>query len=219
MQNDYLIIGNCFIFEIIENKLHKSKNVLNMEINKKFKIYDNKTSLEASKAKFENYEWNFYDESGNKINIDDFRIAVTGGFDIKPIMYTIENYNNLDEKIIKELDEDVSEKGFKLYADRLKKIEFDFDDDGTKEKICTMSNFLFGEKGGKNYLFLEKSNTVTDKLIDFDTHLFHVIELLKIGKKTYVVVLKSLGDPITYKDDNLFIYTVQNNKIIECKFE
>lgn len=219
MTNDYLIIGNYFIWEIIEKKLHKSKVALNMEINKKLKIYNNETVIEASTAKFENYKWHFYDENGNDINVDEFRIAVTGSYDIKPIIYTTEKYDNADEKIIRELDQNISGKDFDLYANRLKKIPYDFDDDGVTEKLCTMSNFIFGEKNGNNYLFLEKNDMIVDKLIDYDASLFHMIELLKINKVTYVIVLKSLGDPITYKDDNLYIYTIQNNKIVKCKTE
>lgn len=219
MQNDFLIIGNCFIYEIINNKLQKSKVQLDMEINKKIKIYNNENALEASRAMFENYKWNFYDENGNIINLNGFRIAVTGGYDIKPIMYTSEKYDSSDEKIIRALDENVSENGFNLYANRLKKIVFDFDGDGVPEKLCTMSNFVFGEKNGKNYMFFVKDGLIADKLIDYDTNLFHIVELLEINKKAYIIVLKSLGDPITYKDDNLFIYTVQNNKIVKCKIE
>lgn len=219
MQNDYLIIGNCFIYEIIEKELHKSKVILNMEISKNLKIYNDITVLEASKAKFENYKWIFYDKNGNNINIENFRIAVTGDFDIKPVKYQNEKYEDSDEKTIRKLDENISEKDKTLYSSRLKKIIFDFDYDGIAEKLCTTSNFLFGEKNKKNYMYLEKNGTIVDKITDFDANLFHIIEVLKINGSIYIIVLKSLGDPISYKDKNLFIYRILNNKIVECKID
>lgn len=215
---DYLLINNYFLWKIINQKLQKSKITLNLIIEKKLKVFTNEKCIEAACAKFENYKWNFYNERNEKINILNFRIAFTGNYNITPLNYKEEKFEPSDEEKIKTILGNIEEKELKIFEKKLKKISLDFDSDGKNEIIYTMDNFIFGTEVKENqaFMFLEKNGTIIHKLSDKFAGLFNIVEIIKIGNIPYIFILKGLGDPITYKDDNLFIYIVKDNYLVQC---
>lgn len=218
---DYLLINNYFLWKINNQKLQKSKIKINSTIEKRIKVFTNERLIDAAYAKFENYKWNFYNEKNERINIESFRIAFTGNYNITPLNYKEEKFEPNDEEKIKTILGNAEEKTLNPFKKKLKKITLDFDGDGKTETIFTMDNFIFGTEVKENltFMFLEKNGKITHKLSDKFAGIFNIVEIIKINNIPYIFILKGLGDPITYEDDNLFIYRVKDNCLVQCATE
>lgn len=215
---DYVLISNCSLWLIENGQLRKSKIKLGMSIDRELKVYSNDSFAIASCARFENYKWNFYDNNNQLIDIDNYRMAVSGNYNIKPVKYVVKNYEESDETIIKNIIGVDYINDLKWYKKKMLKICLDFDNDGINETLYTMDNFIFGPsmKEILTFMFLEKNGKIVDSLSDRFSNIFNIVEILNINGYLYLVVLKELADPISYRSDNWFLYKVENNQILKC---
>lgn len=215
---DYLLINDYFLWEIDNRKLRQSKIIPGMTISKELLIYGKDKTYKASSAKFDNYKWNFYNESMEYINVDGFRMAASGNYDLKPADYLEKKFEQSDEIFIKQVAGDIDEKESNVYKTKMRKYIFDFDGDGITETLYTMDNFIFGTEVKKNltFMFLEKNGQIMHILNDELYNCFNVMEVININGNPFIVILKGLNDLISYKNDKLFIYKIQDNKIVHC---
>lgn len=213
-EKDYLLINNYWIWNIENDRLVKNEIFDGMMIDRKIKVFTGDDVKEANSAKFEKYKWIFYDEIGDEIRTDDLRMAYTGHHNIKPLNYIEESYGPEDENLIKAIADNPDEQSLELYKKSLKKISYDFDNDGVIESIYTMMNYLFGGNIEKptSYMYMIKNGEVKDILKDININIYNVVDIILINDIPYIFTLKGLADPITYKDKNKFIITILEDK-------
>lgn len=188
---DYLIVSNHLIFKSDDKWVQVTPNDIK---NSKFTVYNGLNKINATKISYENGQWNFYD--GNKLlDVDDFRFAYSGNIKINALDYYLEEYDSTDEKLILDVVNSESEEDLELYRRSLRKVNTDFDGDGSLETIYVTSDFIFGNgyRTPYSYMFLTKDGDVVDSIFDIDNNVYNIVNVIDMNDDGLYEIIVSKG--------------------------
>ena len=209
----YLLVSNIGTYQCDkkECRVILPADILKNEEREEVVLYQNQESLGEFKIDYIN-KWNFFDKNGNWVNIQNSFIAGSKGIDLEVKNYQLREMS-LEEKEI--LNKVLKEKNVKSYTslEQNEVLEYDFDKNGSKEKIILASNVsdrVVDEQLFATVIVIVK-NKVSVLYFDLygkdDSHLVpiynikNVINLFK-NKEDYVVLLKGyfseVGSPESY---------------------
>lgn len=175
----YLIFGNYLVWQKTNTSYKQIEKLDNKILDSSYTIMDGKSTFEDVTMQFLNNEWYFFDKDYNEIDMPSFRVATNG------VKVKLGNYKSEDatgDDVVYEFLED--QKVTHLDSYKANKISYDFDKDGEKEDIYTVSNvslevtnydikgFIFMDKDGK-FIKLDEMNNKSIRvmeIIDIDNN-------------------------------------------------
>lgn len=216
---NYLIIGDALIWQENSDKWYQLNDYNDM-MNNNYWVYNDNDILKAQNVQYSNYKWYFFDENYNQVNNDNFRLAYSGKEKMKVANYQEENYESIDEDIISEVTKESDEEKVDLYRKSLKKIEYDFDNDGTTEVIYTFSDYVLDvmSYSPENYMVFTKNNKVVDVIKTDNNDILSFVEILDIDfdDQYEIVVSKGVINVPTF-DSCYQIYEIGDNKLSQAQ--
>ncbi len=217
---NYLIIGDSLIWQEDGGKWYQLNNYSDKMKNNNYWVYNGNNILKAQNIQYRNYKWYFFDENYNQINNDDFRLAYSGKKKMKVANYQEMGYEPKDEAIIESVIKINDEEIMDLYRKSLKKIEYDFDDDGTIETIYSFSSYILDvlNYDPKNYLVLTKNNKVIDTIETDKDNILNFVEILDINFDAQYEMVMSKGVINLPTFDSCYqIYMIDDDKLVEIQ--
>lgn len=213
--NEYLLIGNNLIWHEKDNKWYQETEVTDNLLDQKFTMaYVNDSKVSVDNLQYVDQKWYFFDKDYKEISNDDFRVAYSGNLDITLGNYTTEYYSSSDDKYIEEVANPESEEQFQVYRDSLRKVLYDFDDDGVYEILYMISSVSLSveDYDFNSYMFLVKNNKIVQK-IEGGIDPYRLEEILDIDNdgKFELVISKGILNNPTF-DACYQIYEISDGK-------
>lgn len=211
---DYLIVGKNLILQKKDGKWQQLSQMDSKMLDKKYTIYDGEEKIENVKIQYASKKWYFFNEDYENIDVDDFKVAFNNNT-ITPAHYQLKNYSEDDARILNNFlssNDQKNDVNFQMYTSY---VEFDFDNDGTKEKIYTTSNVSLSEAVQNPFsaIFMVKDNQITQTISKDTSNPFRVYSIIDIdGDGNYeLIVTKGVIDIATF-DSCYQIYKMNNGK-------
>lgn len=216
----YLLFSNVANFVCTEEdcKAIESEKIVSDSSKGKFLVYENETKQGLFTIDYIT-KWNFFDDSGNWVNISDSFIAANENLNLENKVFTTRTINNEEKKI---LDKFLQEKNISSYTslEQNEVVEHDFNNDGKKEKIMILSNvndttedeklfvFVIGIVGNKTSLLFSE---IYNQYENYEVPIYQIKGIINIfqNKEDYLAILKGYFSEVGKSD--IILYKVEKN--------
>lgn len=223
VSNSYLIMGDYLIWHKVGDKYYQLKDVPS-DINKfKFTIYNGASKTNGSKAQYNNGVWYMYNDDYVNVIKDNFNIAFSD-MNVVPALYETENYTDEDD-LISDIADNPDYTNYVKFENSLKKIVYDFDNDGDDEELYTFSDNTLdaADYTPRSYMVLMKNGKTSKLEISGYEKKFTIQNILDLdGDGSYeIIVSTNVINKATF-DACYQIYKVQDGRLAlyqSCLYE
>lgn len=213
--NNYIIIGDNLIWREINNMWYQEVKADGDLLNQKYIVYNGNKSYKADSVQYVSDEWYFFDSDYKRIPHNNFRVAYTDNLKIKLADTSVEGYSDSDDVYILDAINPSDETQWNIFRNRLNKVTYDFDNDGSEETIyiTTNASTTVQDYDFASYLFLVKNNKVVN-VIEGGDDPYGIVEVLDIDNdgNYEIVISQGIIDNATF-EDCYQIYKVVNGKL------
>lgn len=213
--DNYLIVKEDLIWHEIDNKWYQEVEVTDDLLKQKFVLINGKNKINVDNLQFSNGKWYFFDKDYKLISSDNFRVAYTDNLKIKLADTSVEGYSDSDDVYILDAINPSDETQWNIFRNRLNKVTYDFDNDGSEETIyiTTNASTTVQDYDFASYLFLVKNNKVVN-VIEGGDDPYGIVEVLDIDNdgNYEIVISQGIIDNATF-EDCYQIYKVVNGKL------
>lgn len=211
--NGYIIFGDYLIYET-NGKHYKQIDEIDDKILKnKFTVNDGKTIIKDVELKFTNNHFYLYDKNDVYINIPSFKVA-TYKTEISLADYEKKIINNAaEDNFIQEFLNNKKQKSASLYKGFT--ISYDFDKDGSEEKIYTINNYSLSKQNYEQngYMFIVKNGNIVYETSKSDSAPYTVMEIADLNNdKNYEVIVNKGSRDLKTFNSCYQIYELKKGK-------
>lgn len=223
VSNSYLIVGDYLIWHNVGDKFYQLKEVP-LDINKyEFTVYNGNKKTKGNNAQYNSGIWYMYNNNYVNVVKDNFNIAFSS-MNVVPADYEEETYSD-EEDLINEVAGNPDYTNYIKFQNSLKKIVYDFDNDGEDEELYTFSDNTLDavDYTPRSYMVLMKNGKLNKVETSGQDRKFVVQNILDLdGDGSYeIIVSNNVINKATFKACYQ-IYKVQDGRLAlyqSCLYE